>query len=454
MKRFYLTISLLLAIVLGGCSDQPNVLATAISQIDDSTHIEQLHDYDSPYTICYKNKNDTYSMYIFASPIQYKIDTGYEIIDNTVIESSDPNYAYENKANSIKTYFPSSLSNSFKVVSEGDFLEFLVQEDVTDFSEAKQEMFTNMYGDIVSAVIYERKNIDMVFYPTKAGIKSEIVIKEKSANKSFIYSVKSNGKSYENKQNGYILFKNSEINAGLIYQPLVKYKIKGEENIDISTKMEIIEKGDGYVLEIILNPDIMKGGETIYPIKFDPSFELYQNKMPDTSVYSKFDTNSYLRHYAIIGEHPTMGEGWEYLRFRLNWFMALDSTKITNAKFYIRNLSNSKSKNILQLFEMDEDWSSIKMLWSTRKTNFEDYIEKDILNNKLVEFDITNFVKSSFADKTWQEESNGLLFKLKNKSSFAILSTSDNSLYPHYIKFQTKVLPTVFAPRESINPQS
>ena len=370
-----------------------------------------------------------------------------------VIESSDPNYAYENKANSIKTYFPSSLSNSFKVVSESDFLEFCVQEDVTDFSEAKQEMFTNMYGDIVSAVIYERKDIDMVFYPTKAGIKSEIVIKEKSANKSFNYSVKSNGKSYENKQNGYILFKNGDTNSGIIYQPLVQYMQGGEQRINVTTKMNIERKEDDYLVDMKIDENILNGGDVKYPIKLDPSFELYLNKIPDTSVYSKFDTNSFLRNYAVIGEHPILGDGWEYFRLRLNWFMALDSTKITNAKYYIKNLSNNKSNNILQLFDMDEDWSSVNMLWSTKKTYFRDYLENKIQNDKFIEFDITDFLKRSFADETWKEESNGLLLELKNKSSFVILSTSDNSLYPPYIKFQTKVLPTVFVPRININPQ-
>ena len=72
-----------------GCQKQDSdILLTAVSQLDTAQHTEQLHEYDSPYTICYKNKDNTYSLYSFASPIQYKISDGnYAISVNNVVKS-------------------------------------------------------------------------------------------------------------------------------------------------------------------------------------------------------------------------------------------------------------------------------------------------------------------------------------------------------------------------------
>lgn len=57
-------------------------------------------------------------MYIFASPIQFKAQNGYEIIDNTVVESNIEGFAYENKAHEIKTYFPDRLTKYFLIKKE------------------------------------------------------------------------------------------------------------------------------------------------------------------------------------------------------------------------------------------------------------------------------------------------------------------------------------------------
>ena len=55
-----------------GCNKTEDVLNTSIAQMqmNQNKHAEQLHEYDSRYTICYRNTDNTYSMYIFSSPIQ------------------------------------------------------------------------------------------------------------------------------------------------------------------------------------------------------------------------------------------------------------------------------------------------------------------------------------------------------------------------------------------------
>ena len=444
-----LVLCLGLSATLGACSRNASsmVLSTAISEIVEArdSHSEQLKEYDSPYTICYKNKGNTYSMYIFASPIQYKTASGYEIIDNTVIASEKEGFTFENKANEVKTYFPKTLANAFRVEKGLDFLEFKPDWNVEGFSESKQINYTNMYGDKVSAVTYERKDIDLVFYPTKAGIKAEVVLKEKPASEAFSFTVENGGLTFENKQNGYIVFKNGDENKSVIYQPLVQYTADKGEQLDVTAKVNIKGEEEGYRVTVVVDESILNNAKTKYPVKLDPSFEMYLNKMPDTSVYSEFGTNSYLRHYAVVGEHPVLGEGWEYLRLRMNKLMVTTEKNILKAEYFNRCFYESNPHSTLELSTVGQDWSSTKMVWDNKVIPEKD--QAFLRSNS--KFDITEFARNCVSDQLNSTESNGLV--LQADSSYSILATSDNSVYSPYVKLQLKKKPLAFIPIDNIN---
>ena len=443
-KACALVTAAMLTLSVSGCRGQDMVMRTAISQIEQSSHAEQLHEYDSPYTICYRNRDNTYSMYIFASPIQFETADGYEIIDNTVIESKRGGYVLENKANVIKTYFPKTLEEYFLVEKGNSYMEFRPSGDVSGFSEAKQAVFTNMYGDKVSAVMYTRQDMDMVFYPTKAGIKSEIVLKEKKGQNRFAFQVRTSGVHCENRQNGYLLFRNEggEIES-IVYQPLVQYETDEGEQLDVTTQLESDEKGDEYHVDMIVGESIINSAE--YPVKLDPSFELYVDKMPDTSVYSKFDTNSYLRHYAVIGEHPVLGEGWEYVRLRLNYYMTLITDRIIDASYTANVLSSTYDLSNMTVWSVKDQWSSTQDTWS-KHSDYQDYISCfSERHHNIAKTEMTEFIKECFDDPYWQMESYGVVFRqAESEQQHYIVSTSDNSLYSPYLEMKMLELPGYF----------
>lgn len=92
MKKILILLVLFIISLLTGCDYEtnPSNKFTSISQISCiQEESERLSKYDSPYTICYKNKDGSNSIYIFDSPIQYESKNGrYEIIDNTLIISA------------------------------------------------------------------------------------------------------------------------------------------------------------------------------------------------------------------------------------------------------------------------------------------------------------------------------------------------------------------------------
>ena len=457
MKIKLLALCIILSITLSGCSkdESIDVLSTTVSQIDmkSNGHKEQLADYNSPYTICYENNDNTYSMYIFASPIQYLTDEGeYAIIDNTVIESSKEGFVFENKANSIKTYFPKTLSEPFLIEKDDNYMEFKPDWNIYEFSVAEQTIFTNMYGDKVSAVIYSTESMDLVFYPTKAGIKTEFVLKEKPESNVFSFSVKSSASSHEDKQNGYILFKEGGDIESIIYQPLVHYTADDNQKLDVTAQMNIERKEDEYNVTIEIDESIIGNANSKNHVKLDPSFEMYLNKMPDSTVYSKHDVNNYLANYAVVGEHPVFGEGWHYLRLRLRWFMTIKSNHLLEAKYCIKILDGFECVNGLNLNKPLEQWTSTQLDWNS-KPDIKKTLGNVHVNNDICIIDLKYFVQDCFSDKTSIMESKGIIFTEDKSEEYITLATYDNSLYSPFFMLKLEKLPIDFFSKTNINPQ-
>ncbi len=450
-----ITAAICISLLLAGCGTKKKetpIFKTAVSQIDMEAngHTEQMHDYDSPYTLCYRNEDDTFTMYIFASPVQYQTDTGYAIIDNTVVQTEKEGFAYENKANKIKTYFPKTLKEYCLIENDTARLEWKPGWDTQTFTEGKETIYTNMYGDQVSAVIYEREDMDVVLYPTKAGIKTELVLKEKPMENTFDFCVRS-AAGFENRENGYITLNWNGENESVLYGPLVGYEA-GEKHLDVTGQMEIMQGENANIVTVTVDDKIFADEATEYPVRLDPSLELYLSKMPDSTAYSAHSVNNYLANYAVVGEHPAFGEGWHFLRFRLNWFIHLDGASVQKAVYYIRNLYSSSNSSAVQMMDLNTQWTSTGLRWGNRPEVYSMYMEYETKSEQYVPLEITDFVKKSLDDESWMEESHGLLLKGKNADAYTIFATSDHSLYAPYLRLDLTDLPADFVPQDNINP--
>lgn len=454
--KWICAVSSIFAIIFTSTSCSAHI-TTALPSVDlkENGHITQLHDYDSPYTICYENSDNTYSMYIFSAPIQYKTDSGYAVIDNAVVKSKKEGYVFENKANDIKTYFRKSPQEFCRVERKDEYIEFM-PEDSKGFSDAKHIAYTNMYGTKVDAVRYERKDLDLVFYPVRSGIKMEVVLKEKPKSGTFTYFLQTHGSSAINKQNGYVLFKNGNSNAALVYQPLVAYQKKeGEEQLDISSTMEVGGGFGVYTVKINLNPDILDDVDLQYPLKFDPSFELYLNKMPDSGVYSEAPSmNAYLSALDIVGTHDLLGYCRQFKRFRFNYVLNCYPDTILSSTYVLQDLTGFSSTTTLSLRELSQQWSSTKLSWSQMSCDGNDIMKMDFQSGKL-SIDLTSFTKDCFADRSGTKESQGLLLYGKEEKGtvdYRVFGSSDNAEYPPYLVLELSELPRNFYVRDNINP--
>ena len=425
-----------------GCQ-QRRSLTTSVAVLNQSESRKVTY-YDSIYTICYKNRNGTYDTYIFSSPIQYKDETGYHIIDNTVMESKHASYSYENKANDIKTYFPDTLDDGIRIQRKDEFIEFKPALSSELFSKAQAKTRQNAYGDEVSGVEYSGKQMDLFFYPARAGVMCEAFLKQAPQGGKLSFSCNSSAKAIDNPSFQYLLFKNQSDNMGILQAPVI---FSGKEE-NLQPRMGTVEanrSGSDYLADIPLK----QAGE--FPATVSFSVELYQNKLPDACAYEK-SGNAYLSDHTVVGTHPDFGQGIAYTRTRINYFLDIPVDNVLTVSYCIPQLFAAAGAGNVELREVTQQWSSSNLSWET-KTPLGDLVAQAEQQDGMLCFDITRYAKECLEDFSLEKESVGLALQMANNEGYTVLASSDHALYAPYIRIHTNTMPGYFVPKDNINEQ-
>lgn len=439
MKNKIILIFFCFAFLLSGCSGKDYNPMVPANQNSVSKRA-QLKEYDSPYTLCRKNKDGTYSLYTFAAPVQFRSVSGYSFIDNSLVASKN-GFAFENKANEVKCFFPARLEDHFKIVREDEFLSFRFSVP-SGFSSAQKGRYINSAGDAVEAISYEKTGMRLWFYATRAGIAFEAVY-DGSEVPPLAFEVSSSARFAENHQNGYVLLKDGSPTVGIINCMSARYD--DERQLDIPIETETVSEGN-FKASFSINND----GRAFTA---ESSFSLYQNKIPDTAVYSKEESNEFLSSYACIGTSPEKGDGWLYTRFRMNYIYGISPESIVSSEYYIRQLGGTLEASNIEIFKPAENWTSTGMTWQKRILPGEKLpISGEKQKNGWITVNLTDFTKECYSDPQWAAESAGLLIKAENPDAYAMLATSDHPVYAPYLVTTVSKLPESFFPPDDINP--
>ena len=292
MKKTPAWIAILFVLFLSGCSlsgSRENALFT-YAKIE-SRKSEQLHTYDSPYTLYLKNADDTYTMFVFASPVQFSEGDGrYSLIDPTLVESSREGIAFENKANAVKTSFPDKADGAFRIERGETFLELRFRDGALPAEPAKKAAVSTFAGEPADAAIYEQEGRSMAVYPTRTGFHLEVTWDDAAKAADIPVQITSSDTVQTYGGNGTLVFrKNGQIGA-VITHPLLFSPGEETPRWDIAGGIRIEDSSQG-CFTFILPEDRAREG----PLTALLSFDLYENKLPDTGAVSAYpDTNAYL----------------------------------------------------------------------------------------------------------------------------------------------------------------
>ena len=242
----------------------------------------------------------------------------------------------------------------------------------------------------------------------------------------------------------------------MLCQPMTSYQKGKEVSFCTPSKIQANRQEGGVLAVYSAETDEAESSRDGYPIRLSAAFELYRNKLPDSSVYSNSEANMFLSPYAVIGMDPIYGEGWHYVRSRFRYFSeSIKPSSIQSCTYNTYLLSkNSLETGKITAYKLAEQWSSTSLLWNTRNQVYGDCLSEGLEDDKLLVFDMTQLAKDSMKDLELFTESTGFLLKKDSMEPADIIATSDNAEYIPYFRLDLNALPQDFSIHENINPQN
>ncbi len=420
MKKIKLFLMLTLFIFLTSCEKNNNIVKNPVDLV--KTNLEYVKEItsESIYTKCYKNNDDTYTMYLFSSPVAFEKDDKIIEIDNSIVKSDNSEYIFMNKCNDIKVYF---FENGFNIINNIENIKIIFEESKC----IEKTNFNNLFGEKVQAIKYKLgKNNLLYVYPTTGGVNFEFEINNKEDIKISIYSEN----DFEvNDKEKYIIF--NGINKYLFYPP-INYDEYTMPNFTVSKTKNVFNLSFNF--------------ENNY--KYCGAFDVYRNKIPDSAVYSNYKENLYLNNYSVIGNSSIFGKGLNYIRFRPSFIFDIDKSNILESEFYIKNLRKNVILKEINLKRVTEQWSSQNITWNS-KVNYSEIISTGNYEKGYYVFNVKKFVEDCFSDNML--ESLGGVIESK-ENDYVILASSDNSFYPTVMKIKMAEYPVSVKEKTNINP--
>lgn len=376
-----------------------------------------INKYTTPYSFLKKNKDNTYSYFIFSVPIFKK----YKQNDYSLIQ----NYRNISIPEKIEKTTPIEITNEYTNIKQF-FKNKLIK---------KSSISRNIFNDKINGTQYMNNNEKIIIYPTYLGANYEINNKLHESN----FFIEIQDCNYYIKNDNHIIFYNDNhlIISILYFSSINKNNNINYDNINLSI--------NNYNKTFHINIQFP------YNSTLFLSLNSYENKQPDSCVYSeKNNSNFYLKDVSIIGNHDSYGQGINYLRFRINNFIKTFSTEIISARYNSKVLDSSK-KNFISMYRINDIWNSSQITW-LNKPNSKDIVSNGEIKNNFIIFNITNFIKECVNDKNGTIESHGVQLKNKKEDdNYSILASSDNGFYIPYVEIILKNKPFIFRDTENIN---
>lgn len=90
---------------------------------------------------------------------------------------------------------------------------------------------------------------------------------------------------------------------------MTSYQKGKEVSFCTPSKIQANRQEGGVLAVYSAETDEAESSRDGYPIRLSAAFELYRNKLPDSSVYSNSEANMFLSPYAVIGMVQFMERG-------------------------------------------------------------------------------------------------------------------------------------------------
>ncbi|HEY2940450.1 MAG TPA: DNRLRE domain-containing protein [Gaiellaceae bacterium] len=231
---------------------------------------EELPALRSETTRTYRLEDGTYSTLFYAGPINYRDEDGvWRPIDDTLVPSSQPGYAYENKANRFKASLPASLADGPVRFALGDRWATFALEGAVSAHAATVVDEEAKFPDVLSGVTVE-------YAAVPNGLKESIVLADPTAASTFAFALATSPglTARVNDAGGIDFIDEKGARAFSFAPPFMVDAGGGEEGLSNAVSMKLVQTKAG--VEVVLSADAawLLDPAREWPVTVDPSVTL------------------------------------------------------------------------------------------------------------------------------------------------------------------------------------
>ncbi len=357
------------ALPLARAVDSVSVAPTEVTVTDGAsatpasvTEVE-LPDERTAYSREFARSDGTRRAEVSLEPLNYRDSAGaYQPIDSTVAVSSRAGFAFENLANSFRSFFADR--GTLRIEAEG------VALTLAPVKPAKAD------GDATSAPTVEKDRltyralfpgVDARYTVGGGKVKEELLLADAKAPTLFEFRLAAEGLTPELRADGSVaLLDGTGVSRFVLPRPFATDSAEKPAFIDIS--QELVKETGGYLLRVRLDPQWLADPARVFPVVVDPTV-VAPSVNADTYVSSLYPTQSYGSSLSLHvatepGASPYHGTEQSLIKFVLPTLPEYAQIQSATISLYATNSVTPQNRQV-SASRVTSSWTG-SVTWNTR----------------------------------------------------------------------------------------
>ena len=217
----------------------------------------------------YRTPNGSLEMDVYPGPIHYEAPSGdLETIDNTLIPTDRPGYAYENAANAYKVLIPESLDEKpVRIEIGGEWISYSLDgASGTPVVEGDRVTFPDALD-----------GVDLSYTVLNTGVEEDLTLESQEAPPAYTFDLAvSQGVRTSERSDESIVFKDPVSEETFAFAPPIMFEEESEDDISSAVSLDITKTGSDLSVELNPRDRWLDSPQRDYPVVVDPTWTYNQ----------------------------------------------------------------------------------------------------------------------------------------------------------------------------------
>ncbi|MBU7005610.1 DNRLRE domain-containing protein [Phosphitispora fastidiosa] len=343
------------------------------------------------YSKTFKISDSEYRTEVYQEPVHYRDENnGLADIDNTLVESPEKGYAFENRANSLKVRFSENswvksrekagetVRETSGTASREMFWGKPGEQKLGEIQQKEHAIAWRLLGSkesparaVQNTLIYRgiTDHTDLRYIIDGKTLKEEIILNDPEAPSEFKFALDIRHLDYSMRDDGSIDFTDPGTGDVIWNMPTpYMYDARGERSqavtAEISRKYGLFGET---VLTVTADPEWLTAPDRAYPVVIDPTLQPGERFGRDTFISSKYPDTAYNdSEHLYVGDTAGFGDTMSFFYFR-DIIREANAT-VTEATFSVYAAGGSPDSVDLYRVIPDVMWDYEVLTWNWWQT--------------------------------------------------------------------------------------